>query len=82
VSADRGYNGFILSLDSVEGGSSPEAVRIFPKPWMLLWMSLSGMERNDKVLIIITDGENHEGDPVKAAMAAKKDGRTIYTPLV
>ena len=32
-----------------------------------------------KVLVIFTDGEDHEGDPVEAAKAAAKEGITIFT---
>ncbi len=34
---------------------------------------------NHKILIILTDGENLQGDAVKAAEAAAKQGLTIYT---
>ena len=33
----------------------------------------------EKILILITDGENHEGDPVAAAKEAREAGITIYT---
>lgn len=36
-------------------------------------------EANHKILIILTDGENLEGDAVLAAEKAAKDGLTIYT---
>jgi len=36
-------------------------------------------ELKHKVLILITDGEDHEGDAVKAAKEAAKDGVVIYT---
>jgi len=36
-------------------------------------------ERKYKVLILITDGEDHEGEPVKAAEMAEKEGVVIYT---
>jgi Ca-activated chloride channel family protein len=36
-------------------------------------------ERKSKVLILITDGEDHEGDPVEAAREAAKQGVIIYT---
>jgi Ca-activated chloride channel family protein len=32
-----------------------------------------------KVLVIFTDGEDHEGDPITAAKAAAKEGMTIFT---
>lgn len=36
-------------------------------------------ERKHKVLILITDGEDHESDPIEAAEAAAKEGIIIYT---
>lgn len=30
-------------------------------------------------MILITDGENHEGDPVAEAKKASQEGITIYT---
>jgi len=35
--------------------------------------------KKHKVLILITDGEDHEGDPVAAAKDAEKEGVIIYT---
>ena len=35
--------------------------------------------KNNKAIILITDGENHEGDPLKAAVQAKSQGIVIYT---
>ncbi|MEP9411843.1 MAG: VWA domain-containing protein [Candidatus Brocadia sp.] len=35
--------------------------------------------KNHKVIILITDGENHEDDPLKAAATAKEHGIVIYT---
>ena len=34
---------------------------------------------NQKVIVIMTDGENHEGDPVTAAREAAGQGAVIYT---
>ena len=36
-------------------------------------------ERKHKVLILITDGEDHGGEPLKAAEVAEKEGVVIYT---
>lgn len=36
-------------------------------------------ERKHKVLILITDGEDHESDPIKAAEEAAEEGVIIYT---
>ncbi len=41
--------------------------------------TFEGRERKYKVLILITDGEDHEGDPLKAAEMAEKEGVVIYT---
>lgn len=35
--------------------------------------------RNHKAIILITDGENHEDDPLKAASTAKEQGIVVYT---
>ncbi len=34
---------------------------------------------SQKIIIIMTDGENHEGDPVEAARQAAAEGAVIYT---
>ncbi len=35
--------------------------------------------KNHKAIILITDGENHEGDTLKSAVQAKEQGIVIYT---
>ncbi|HHT9159442.1 MAG TPA: vWA domain-containing protein [Candidatus Brocadiaceae bacterium] len=35
--------------------------------------------KNHKAIILITDGENHEDDPLKAASMAKEQGIVVYT---
>jgi Ca-activated chloride channel family protein len=39
--------------------------------------SFVGQERKHKILILITDGEDHEGKPLEAAKAAAKEGVVI-----
>ncbi len=41
--------------------------------------SFVAREKKHKVLIIITDGEDHEADPVAAAKKARENGVVIYT---
>ncbi|MDD5477473.1 MAG: VWA domain-containing protein [Candidatus Omnitrophica bacterium] len=71
------YGGFLLSLENIDvntiskGGTSissaiKEAMRSYPAG-----------EGKYKVLIIITDGEDHEGDPLRLAEEAKKAGIMI-----
>ncbi len=71
------YSGFLLTLENIDvniiprGGTSissaiKEAMRSYPAG-----------EGKYKVLIIITDGEDHEGDPLRLAEEAKKAGIII-----
>lgn len=41
--------------------------------------SFEQKERKYKVLLLITDGEDHAGEPLKAAEVAKREGVVIYT---
>lgn len=73
------YSAFRLSLERVNtniiprGGTSisraiNEALKAFP-----------GQEKKHKAIILITDGEDHEGNPIKAAERAAQQGVKIYT---
>ncbi|MFH1777146.1 MAG: VWA domain-containing protein [Candidatus Omnitrophota bacterium] len=72
------YNGFLLSLDNLnteiipKGGTSiSSAIREAVK-------SYEGGQKKYKILVLITDGEDHAGDPVKAAEEAKKEEIKIF----
>ncbi|MCL2182458.1 MAG: VWA domain-containing protein [Chitinispirillia bacterium] len=41
--------------------------------------ALGGTNRKHKVLMILSDGEDHEGNVIEAAKAAARDGVVIYT---
>lgn len=41
--------------------------------------SMDTKDKKHKVLIVITDGENHEDDAVEAAKVARKDGIIVHT---
>ncbi|MDD5746884.1 MAG: VWA domain-containing protein [Candidatus Omnitrophica bacterium] len=74
------YNGFLLAAE----GLNPE---IIPLPGTNIESAVNqaldsfatGSEGVTRVLIIITDGESHEGDPVAAAVKAAKENIVIYT---
>ena len=73
------YNAFMLSLNSID-------VNAVPRGGTSLSMAISesikgfkGVQSKAGILLIISDGEDHEGDPVNAAFAAKNEGITIYT---
>ncbi|MCK5513335.1 MAG: VWA domain-containing protein, partial [Deltaproteobacteria bacterium] len=59
-------------LIPVPGTAIAEAIRTSLK-------SFNKRERKSKALIIITDGEDHEGEPIDAAKEAKKEGIKIFT---
>jgi Ca-activated chloride channel homolog len=72
------YGGFLLALNGIDtttiprGGTSlsaaiKEALRSFPMG-----------QQKYKALIIVTDGEDHEGEAVKLAEQAAKEGLVIY----
>ena len=77
------YNGFLLSLDDLGIGTIPrggtsitsaikEAADIFSSS------PGKGQDKKYKVLVIITDGEDFEGDAINAAAEAAKLGIKIY----
>ena len=59
-------------LIPVPGTALADAIRTAIK-------SFNTQERKAKSLIIITDGEDHEGQPLEAAQEAKKEGIKIFT---
>ena len=72
------YNGFLLTLDDLSvntiprGGTSiasaiREAINVF-----------KGQDKKYKTLILITDGDDLEGDPIRAAKIAADEGMKIY----
>jgi len=59
-------------LIPVPGTALADAIRTAIK-------SFNIQERKSKALILITDGEDHEGQPLEAAQEAKKEGIKIFT---
>jgi Ca-activated chloride channel family protein len=57
---------------SVQGTSLESAITAAQKAY-------SQQEKKHKVLVLLTDGEDHEGQAVEAASEARKDGIRIYT---
>jgi Ca-activated chloride channel family protein len=72
------YNAFNQSLESIDtkiiprGGTSLSEV-------INSATNILGQKSSHKILIILTDGENLEGDAIAAAEQAAKAGVTIYT---
>ena len=67
---------FLQMMDTdlipVQGTALGDAIKVAMK-------AFNQKDRKHKVLILITDGEDHEGDPVKVAKEAAKEGIIIYT---
>jgi len=73
------YNGFLLALNDLDVNTIPQGgTSISSAIKVALESFKEGGESKYKVLIIITDGEDHEGDPVKLAEEAKKRGIKIF----
>lgn len=71
------YSGFLLALNDLDTGTIPRGGTSIPFAVEEAVRGYKGAETNNKVMIIITDGENTEGDVGKAIGQAKKDGIMI-----
>lgn len=83
------YNGFILALDDISTNTIPrsgtsissaikEAMNTFSASSGSAFGGKGGREAKYKVLVIVTDGEELEGDAMNAASEASKLGIKIY----
>ena len=72
------YNAFAASLASVTTDIIPRGGTDLAKAITLAESSLLD-NANHKILILLTDGENLEGDALAAATKAAKNGMTIFT---
>jgi Ca-activated chloride channel family protein len=73
------YNAFSSTLDALNTGTIPRGGTAIGEAIITARNAFKSGSDGKKILIIITDGENHEGDPVSQAKAAAKDGIDIYT---
>lgn len=72
------YSGFLLSTETLDINTIPKGGTSISSAVRQAIESYEGGLKKYKVLIIITDGEDHEGDPVKAAESAQKEGIKIF----
>ncbi|MFA4993217.1 MAG: VWA domain-containing protein [Candidatus Omnitrophota bacterium] len=72
------YGGFLLSLDNTGIDTIPKGGTSITSAIKDALRSYEGGQKKYKVLVIITDGEDHEGDPEQAAEEAKKEGIRIF----
>ncbi len=72
------YNGFMLSLDDMGIGTIPRGGTSITSAIREAMGAFQGQDKKYKVLVIITDGEDFEGDALKAAQEAASTGIKIY----
>jgi Ca-activated chloride channel family protein len=72
------YNGFRLALDDMGVRTIPRGGTSITAAINEAMKDLSGADKKYKVLVIITDGEELEGDALAAAQDAAKNGMKIY----
>ncbi|MFA4991002.1 MAG: VWA domain-containing protein [Candidatus Omnitrophota bacterium] len=72
------YNAVKMFLSIIEPGMMPRPGTAVGDAIRLAAKSFIKKERKHKVLVLLTDGEDHETDPVAAAQEAKKEGVIIY----
>ncbi len=66
-------------LSSIDTSSIPVQGTAIGDAIMTAAKSFSAQSEKSRVIVLITDGENHEDDPVTAAREAAKQGIRIYT---
>jgi len=73
------YGAALMILDAVEVGIIPEQGTVITKAIDLARKGFVEKSERQHVVLLLTDGEDHEGDPVAAAEAAAEEGIIIYT---
>jgi Ca-activated chloride channel family protein len=74
------YGAFHQSLDAIDVHTIPRGGTNIPSAILAARAALSHRPGSDRTLILVTDGENLEGDALTAAKeAAEQDGLKIYT---
>ena len=72
------YSGFLLALDDLDAETIPRPGTSITSAIKAASSILQGADKKFKVLVIITDGEDHEGDPVKMSVEAGKEGLKVF----
>ena len=73
------YDAFQETLDAVDVGVVPRGGTDISSAIQEAQAAFSAGSKNRKILVLVTDGEDLEGQGIDAARAADKDGMTIYT---
>jgi Ca-activated chloride channel family protein len=73
------YNGFMLSLDALDVNIIPKGGTSITSAVQSALDSFRGGASKYKVLVIITDGEDHKGSTLEMAQKAKDAGIKVFT---
>jgi len=73
------YSAAKMFLNIIEPGMMPKPGTAIGDAIKVATKSFTKKERKHKVLVLITDGEDHNTNPAEAASEAKKEGVMIYT---
>jgi Ca-activated chloride channel family protein len=73
------YNAFGEALDALNVYTIPRGGTAIGSAIATAQKAFEASSSGSKILVIITDGENHEGDPAAAAKAAAKEGIAVFT---
>jgi len=73
------YSGFMLSLDDLNVNTLPKGGTSLSNAIKTALESYEGGKKKYKALVIITDGEDHEGNAPEWAEKAKEQGIKIFT---
>ncbi|OGC75887.1 MAG: hypothetical protein A2145_07150 [candidate division Zixibacteria bacterium RBG_16_40_9] len=73
------YKAAQMFLDNVEVGVVPKPGTAIGEAIHTSILGFNQKEKKHKVLILLTDGEDHESEPVQAAEEAAKEGIKIYS---
>jgi len=73
------YNGFLLSLEDLSVNSIPRGGTDIDQAIDQSVNAYKGMTDSDKAVILVTDGEDQEGDALQAARRAREKGVKFYT---
>jgi len=73
------YSAAKMFLSIIEPGMMPKPGTAIGDAIKAAAKSFAKKERKHKVIVLITDGEDHDTNPIEAASEAKKEGVMIYT---
>ncbi|MBU1121994.1 MAG: VWA domain-containing protein [Candidatus Omnitrophota bacterium] len=72
------YSGFMFVLNDLGVDTIPRGGTSISSALKQAIAGYQGGQKKHKALIVITDGEDHEGDPLKLIEEAKKEGINIF----